>query len=59
MAETPTVISVQDLEAMTAAERAAVFSDAMVTDLDLLDARAAAVVARGREKVLERLQTQE
>ena len=58
MADTPTVATgIEDLEAMTAGQRAEVFREAMVTDLDLLDDHEAAVVARGRDRALERLRS--
>lgn len=55
MAESSNVVTVQDLEAMTATERANLIKDALLTDADSIDERRAEVVARGRERINTRL----
>jgi hypothetical protein len=58
MSEPSELVTARDLEAMTAAQRAATLRDALVTDLDSLDDHTAAVVNRGGDKIRSRLQNQ-
>ena len=56
MADVPDLIPVQDVEDMTAAQRSALIKKSFITDLDTLDEHTAAVVERGRARIVERIQ---
>lgn len=58
MAEPRELITAEALKAMSVAERAALIDQRLITDLSTLDERTAKVVARGRDRVLSRLQDQ-
>ncbi len=59
MAEPSQILTAEELEAMSAAERAAAIDEQLVTDVDSIDDRTAQVVARGSAKIRTRLQRQD